>query len=58
MQDLNGLGDNTEDFIDFSHQDGSRKDRHTQGIREYNRNNDSNHKAEHQASHPKIHKLK
>ena len=45
MQDLNGLGDNTEDFIDFSHQDGARQDRQTQVLRDLNQKQESQHKA-------------
>ena len=36
MQDLNGLGDKTKYFIEFSHQGSAYKDRHTHSIRYYN----------------------
>ena len=41
MQDLNGLVDNTEDFIKLSHHDGARQDIRTQGLREYNQKHKS-----------------
>ena len=47
MKALNGLGDKTEDFIEFSHQDGACQDIHTQGLREYNHKHESQHKADH-----------
>ena len=47
MKALSGLGDKTEDFIEFSHQDGACQDIHTQGLREYNHKHESQHKADH-----------
>ena len=35
MQDLNGMCDKTEYFIDLYHQDIACKDRRTQGIKDY-----------------------
>ena len=57
MQDLNGLGDNTEDFIDFSHQDGARQYRRTQGLRDYKKKHESQHKADHRSSHPNVYEV-
>ena len=58
MQALNGLGDKIKDFIDFSHQDGARQDRHTQGLKDYMQKHESQHKADNQESHPKVQEVK
>ena len=58
MQDLNGLGDNTEDFIELSHKDGACQDGCTKGLRYYNQKHGSQHKAEHRASHPRVQEMK
>ena len=58
MQDLNGVGDMTEDCIELSHQYGARQDRHRQGLRDYNQNNESQHKADNSSSHPKVQEAK
>ena len=58
MQTLNGLGDNTKDFIDFPHQDGACHDRRKQGLRGYNQKHESQHKSEDRASHPKVQEVK
>ena len=56
MQSLNCLGDNTRDFIELSHQ--TRQDRRTQCLRDYKHKHESQYKAEHQASHPKVQEVK
>ena len=58
MQSLNGLGDNTEVFIEFSHQDDARQDRHIQVLRDYNQNHKFQQKADHWASYPKVQEAK
>ena len=58
MQALNGLGDNTDYFIELSHQDDSHHDRFTQGIRNYNQKHGFQHNAEHLASHPNAQETK
>ena len=58
MEALNGLGNRTDYFIEFSHQDGARQYRLTQGLREYNQKHESQHKADHRASQPKVQEVK
>ena len=58
MQALNGLGYKTKDFIEFSHQYGTRKDIHTEGLRDYRQKHDYQHNADHRASYPKVQKVK
>ena len=58
MQALNIIVNKTKYFIELSHQDGARQDRRTQGLMYYNKKHDPQHKAEHRASPPKVHKVK
>ena len=58
MQDINGLGDKTEDFIELYQKYGAHQDRLIQFLRGYTQKHESQHKAEHRASHPKVQEVK
>ena len=58
MQGFNVLGYNTKYFIELFHQYFAHQDRLTKFLRGYKQNQKSKYKAEHQASHPKLHELK
>ena len=45
IQNINGLGDKTKYFIEFSHQDGACHDRCTKRLRDYKQNHESQNKA-------------